>query len=270
MTIDPNLPSESPAGPPPTLPDLGENWAADGPAKGIRVRLPLAIAVVAVVALLGIFGGAQLKSDNASATVGARRRRGTGRRQFSAGSGGRAAEVRGGGGSFGTVQSVNGNTITITDQQGQTKDDHAGRQHHDHEVDDRLGVRHHHRRDDRRARHGQQRRVDDRSSRSPSAALVSVAAVGSPEAAARRPTARRRAQLKLVRTDRYAPAWRCAPVEWVQAPEYMLGVELEPEFTAHVRAVRRAPTVMACARCRRRRRAGRSGVGLGRRRRAVG
>ena len=113
MTIDPNLPSQPPTGPPP---DLSEKWATEGPVKGIRVRLPLAIAVLAVVALLGIFGGAQLKSSNASATVSAPGGGTRNRGQFSGGPGGGR-----GGGTAGTVQSVNGNTITITDAQGQTK-----------------------------------------------------------------------------------------------------------------------------------------------------
>ena len=118
MTLDPNLPSEPPTGAPP---NLDETWAAGGAAKGIRVRLPLAIAVLAVVAMLGIFGGAQLKSSNASATVastgGTTRNRG----QFSGGPGGAGGAGGRGGATAGTVQSVNGNTIAVTDAQGQTK-----------------------------------------------------------------------------------------------------------------------------------------------------
>ena len=121
MTLDPNLPGQPPSGPP-SHPD--ETWAASGPAKGIRVRLPLAIAVLAVVAMLGIFGGAQLKSSNASATVAATGGTTRNRGQFSGGqfSGGPGAAGGGrGGATAGTVQSVNGNTITVTDAQGQTK-----------------------------------------------------------------------------------------------------------------------------------------------------
>lgn len=124
MTTDPNLPLDAPSGPPPELAEkLDEKWAADGPAKGIRVRVPIAVAVLAVVALLGVFGGAQLKSSNASASVTATSS-GTGpgggrnRGQFSGAPNG----PRGGGGAtFGTVESVNGDTITLTDQQGNTK-----------------------------------------------------------------------------------------------------------------------------------------------------
>lgn len=118
MTTEPNLPLEPPTGPPPELDaKLDESWAPDGPAKGIRVRVPIAVAVLAVVALLGVFGGAQLKSSNASATVatpaaGA----GTRNRQFSGGPNGQR-----GGGTIGTVESVNGDTVTVKDQQGVTK-----------------------------------------------------------------------------------------------------------------------------------------------------
>lgn len=104
MTIDPNLPSD-------------EKWAAEGPAKGIRVRLPLAIGVLAVVAMLGIFGGAQLKSNNASATVATGQGTNSGRQR----NGANGANGGRGGATVGTVQSVNGNTISVTDQQGQSK-----------------------------------------------------------------------------------------------------------------------------------------------------
>src|SRR5690349_15900757 len=110
-TTDPNPPAE-------------ENWAAEGPPKGVRIRVPIAIAVVAVVALLGIWGGAQLKGDNTTATVTAGQGGGQGGRgRFGSGGpggqgGGRGA---GGGGTFGTVLSVSGDTITLKDQQGNTR-----------------------------------------------------------------------------------------------------------------------------------------------------
>jgi hypothetical protein len=150
MTTDPEMPEQPPqpyppmtppqatppaatspemsGGMPPNLPsDIDDKWKEGGPAKGVRVRLPLAIAVIAVVALVGIWGGAQLKGNKASANV-ATSGQGQGNRGFRGYGGnfpGRGEGGTGGGGfgnaTAGTVQSVNGNTITLTDRQGQTQ-----------------------------------------------------------------------------------------------------------------------------------------------------
>jgi hypothetical protein len=117
MTIDSNTPNE-PATMPPSSPG-DETWSTDGPPKGVRIRLPIGIAAIAVAALVGIWGGAQLKGDNASATVAAGGRGANG--AFPGGGRGAGANGQGGGATAGTVQSVNGNTITITDPQGATK-----------------------------------------------------------------------------------------------------------------------------------------------------
>src|SRR2546422_4057479 len=52
----PPAPSAAPAGD-----DNSELWPSSGPAKGFRVRLPIAIAAVVVVALAGAAAGASLK-----------------------------------------------------------------------------------------------------------------------------------------------------------------------------------------------------------------
>jgi hypothetical protein len=113
MTIDPNLPT-----------DIDDKWKEDGPPKGVRVWLPIALAVIAVVALVGIWGGAQLKSNKASASPTATGAAGQGGgRQFGRGYGGPGAGFGGGGNgnvSAGTVQSVNGNTVTLSGRNGQT------------------------------------------------------------------------------------------------------------------------------------------------------
>jgi hypothetical protein len=112
MTIDPNIPS-----------DIDDKWKEDGPAKGVRVRLPIAFAVIAVVALVGIWGGAQLKSNKASAstTNNAQSQNGGGRfRGYGGQFPGRGGAGGGGNATAGTVQSVNGNTVTLSERNGQT------------------------------------------------------------------------------------------------------------------------------------------------------
>ena len=120
MTMDPNgepiLPISPPSPPSPGAGrDIDDQWQTENQPKGLHIRLPIAIAVVAVVALVGIWGGAQLKGNNASASVTAS---GQGPRTGQRGNGAGGA---GRGGTAGTVQSVDGNTITITDAQGQTQ-----------------------------------------------------------------------------------------------------------------------------------------------------
>ena len=105
-------------------PNIDEQWHTDGPQKGVRVRLPIAIAVIAVVALVGIWGGAQLKGNKASASVTSTAGQGQGGRgnPFRGYGGPGAGNGQGrGAGAVGTVQAVNGNSITIIDNQGQTR-----------------------------------------------------------------------------------------------------------------------------------------------------
>ncbi len=134
MTTGPILPEQppqeptaaAPSAPPPTPgPDVDAPWTQPSKGKSVTVRLPIAIAVVVIVALLGVWGGAQLKGNSASASVNAAGT--TNGNRFGGefpGGGGRGQGGAGGGAGFGgtagTVQSVNGNTITITDASGQT------------------------------------------------------------------------------------------------------------------------------------------------------
>jgi hypothetical protein len=88
--------------------DAGDAWPTAGPAKGLRIRLPIAIACLAVVALAGAAAGATLKKPSSTSTV-------------QAGAIGRnRASGAGGGGVFGTITKVEGNTITVTQRDGTT------------------------------------------------------------------------------------------------------------------------------------------------------
>ena len=117
MTDLPNLP-------PLESPPPADDWESAKPTKGFRVPIPAAALVIIAVGLLGLWGGAQLKGNNASASTtngnGAANggfRRGNG--EFPGGNGG-GNGAGGRGGTVGTVQSVNGNTITITTPNGGT------------------------------------------------------------------------------------------------------------------------------------------------------
>jgi hypothetical protein len=133
MTMDPSGEPTNPV-PPNPLPhrDIDDQWQTERQPKGVHIRLPIAIATIAVVALVGIWGGAQLKGNNASASVtassqGGQRngQRGNGEFPFRGyggpGAGQGQAGANGRGASAGTVQSINGNTITLMDAQGQTQ-----------------------------------------------------------------------------------------------------------------------------------------------------
>jgi len=104
-------------------------WPATGPAKGLRVRLPIAVACLAVVAFAGAAAGAALKKPAAATTVqsgAVRGNRGAGANGANGANG--AAGVNGtggrfggpGGGVFGTVTKVEGNTVTVTQRDGTT------------------------------------------------------------------------------------------------------------------------------------------------------
>jgi hypothetical protein len=116
MTDLPNLPPLEPPAP-------DDQWESAKVTKGVRIPIPAAALVVIAVGLLGLWGGAQLKGSNASATTNATNgngfRRGNG--EFpGGGGGGRNGANPGRGGTVGTVQSVDGNMITITTPNGGT------------------------------------------------------------------------------------------------------------------------------------------------------
>jgi hypothetical protein len=108
--------------PPEANGDTDEPWPTAGPAKGLRIRLPIAIACLAVVALAGAAAGASLKKPSSTTAVQAGAV-GRNRADGAAGANGAAATGRFGGpgaGVFGTVTKVEGNTITVTQRDGTT------------------------------------------------------------------------------------------------------------------------------------------------------
>ena len=107
--------------------DASDAWPTAGPAKGLRIRLPIAIACLAVVALAGAAAGATLKKPSSTSAVqagaiGRNRANGATGTNGSAGTNGAAAGRFGGprGGVFGTITKVEGNTITVTQRDGTT------------------------------------------------------------------------------------------------------------------------------------------------------
>jgi hypothetical protein len=106
-------------------------WPTAGPAKGLRVRLPIAVAALAVVAFGGVAAGATLKkapeSTVQTGSVGGLRPNGAAGANGAVGANG-AAGANGatgrfggpGGGVVGTVTKVEGNTITVTQRDGTT------------------------------------------------------------------------------------------------------------------------------------------------------
>lgn len=103
--------------------DAGDVWPTAGPAKGLRVRVPVAIACLAVVGLAGAAGGAALKKPSSATAaqagaVGGNRAAGA---NGAVGPNGATARLGGpGGGVVGTVTKVDGNTITVTQRDGTT------------------------------------------------------------------------------------------------------------------------------------------------------
>ena len=136
--------------------DAGDVWPSAGPAKGLRVRLPVAIACLAVVGLAGAAGGAALKKPSSTTAVqagavggnrlpgavgptgaagangavgpngaagatGAVGPNGAAGATGAVGPNGAAGRLGGpGGGVVGTVSKVDGNTITVTQRDGTT------------------------------------------------------------------------------------------------------------------------------------------------------
>ena len=115
--------------------DTGDLWPTAGPAKGLRIRLPVAIACLAVCALAGAAAGAALKKPAAATAVqagglggnrafgsnGATGANGAALPNGATGANGAAGRFGGaGGGVFGTVTKVEGNTITVTQRDGTT------------------------------------------------------------------------------------------------------------------------------------------------------
>jgi hypothetical protein len=118
--VDPSFPSGG--GGRAAVDDTGDLWPTAGPAKGLRIRLPIAIAALAVMALAGAAAGASLKKSPASTAVQAGAVGGN-RANGAAGTTGAAGAGRlggPGGGVLGTVTKVEGNTITVTQRDGTT------------------------------------------------------------------------------------------------------------------------------------------------------
>ena len=115
--------------------DAGDAWPSGGPTKGLRVRIPVAIACLAVVGLAGAAGGAALKKPSSSTAVqagavggnratnpnGAAGMNGATGANGAVGPNGATTRFGGpGGGVAGTVTKVDGNTITVTQRDGTT------------------------------------------------------------------------------------------------------------------------------------------------------
>ena len=109
--------------------DTGDLWPTAGPAKGLRIRLPVAVACLAVCALAGAAAGAALKKPEATTAVqagGIAGGRAFGNNGATGANGaalpnGAAGRLGGpGGGVFGTVTKVEGNTLTVTQRDGTT------------------------------------------------------------------------------------------------------------------------------------------------------
>jgi hypothetical protein len=103
-------------------------WPTAGPTKGLRVRLPIAIAALAVVAFGGVAAGATLKKSSPSSSVQAgavggnrafgNQANGATGTNGATGANGAAGRFGPGGGVVGTVTKVEGNTITVTQRDG--------------------------------------------------------------------------------------------------------------------------------------------------------
>ena len=130
-TLPPVEPSLSGGGAGAAEGDAGDLWPTAGPAKGLRIRLPIAVAALAVMALVGAAAGASLKKSSSTTAVQAGAVGGNRAAGASApngatagngiapnGVGGRAGGP--GGGVVGTVTKVDENTVTLTQRDGTT------------------------------------------------------------------------------------------------------------------------------------------------------
>jgi hypothetical protein len=144
-TTDPvTMPDQPPLPPPPAGggvdadidDELDDEWNTSSDAKGFRVRVPIALLLLAFVALGGIWGGAKLQARNAPTDVATRGGAAAAGGQFAGaqtggtgqangaggqrGQGGGGGAAGGAGATIGTVQSVDGNKVTLATQNGQT------------------------------------------------------------------------------------------------------------------------------------------------------
>jgi hypothetical protein len=109
-----------------------DEWAATGPAKGIRLRLPVAVLATALLLAAGFWGGAIAEkkhgggATSAAAGLAARFRGGAGAAAGAAGGGFAGGGFRGGGGgaaggtsaATGTLSVVDGNTLYVLTSTG--------------------------------------------------------------------------------------------------------------------------------------------------------
>ncbi len=101
-------------------------WPTGGPPRGVRLRLPTALLTAGVVAALGFWGGAVVQRHRAGTTTSPARsatRAAAGGAVAGTGatSGGGAGRGAGrGGGTVGTVKSIDGSTLYVTDATGNT------------------------------------------------------------------------------------------------------------------------------------------------------
>jgi Flp pilus assembly protein TadG len=101
-----------------------ESWLAATTPKGIRVRLPMAALLLALAAVLGIWGGATLEAGQSTPAAANGAASGFAAGARPGGAGGAAAGgggVGGGGGGLtGTVASVQGSQLKLTTSTGST------------------------------------------------------------------------------------------------------------------------------------------------------
>src|SRR4051794_8832355 len=79
-TEPPSAPPASPptaptAAPPPLPPETqlvgDEEWTGGKPQKGVRLQIPVLVALIVIVGLVGLWGGAQLKGDSTTTSTAA-------------------------------------------------------------------------------------------------------------------------------------------------------------------------------------------------------
>jgi hypothetical protein len=108
---------------PPEIDDVEDEWPVRGPAKGIRLRLPLAALAASALVAAGFWGGAAVEKGHASASGAsagpAARFRGGGGGGFAGGAGGFGGATGGTtAAATGTVSVVDGNTLYVLTSSG--------------------------------------------------------------------------------------------------------------------------------------------------------